>query len=357
MAPTSVPEPMPVATYGPRNQLQSWNRQSITHDANGNMTSDDTRSYTWDARNQLASITGPESMQASFRYDAFGRRVSRTVNGMETGYVYDGINPVQELGATGASASLLTGLGVDEYYRRTDAAGPRDMLADALGSVLGLADGAGQVRTTYQYEPYGATTVQGEASANSLQYTGRENDGTGLYYYRARYYHPGLGRFAAEDPIGLAGGINVYAYVGGNPILYIDPEGLMGRGAGRGPGSGVGKTPDFCSITISGPGFSYGATAGGGKIYFGLGTGGVTPVPNLTLSIGYINNGSTINNSPQTIQNFLSGAGGGISSGNYGVGIGAGAGQMFSGGQSATTINIGTPSLPSGGGSYSIPIN
>ncbi|WP_194714287.1 RHS repeat-associated core domain-containing protein [Noviherbaspirillum soli] len=140
--------------------------------------------------------------------------------------MYDGINPVQELGATGASASLLTGLGVDEYYRRTDAAGPRDMVTDALGSVLGLADGAGQVRTTYRYEPYGATTVQGEASANSFQYTGRENDGTGLYYYRARYYHPGLGRFVAEDPIGLAGGINAYTYVEGDPISFIDPLGL-----------------------------------------------------------------------------------------------------------------------------------
>ncbi|WP_194714289.1 RHS repeat-associated core domain-containing protein [Noviherbaspirillum soli] len=230
LSPTSVPEAMPVATYGPGNRLQSWNGQAITHDANGNMTSDGTRSYTWDAKNQLASITGPESMQASFRYDAFGRRVSRTVNGVETGYVYDGINPVQELGAIGASASLLTGLGVDEYYRRTDAAGPRDMLTDALGSVLGLADGAGQVRTTYQYEPYGATTVQGEVSANSFQYTGRENDGTGLYYYRARYYHPGLGRFVAEDPIGLAGGINAYAYVENDPISYTDPFGLAPRG-------------------------------------------------------------------------------------------------------------------------------
>ncbi|WP_194714285.1 RHS repeat-associated core domain-containing protein [Noviherbaspirillum soli] len=229
LAPTSVPEAMPVATYGPGNRLQSWSGQAITHDANGNMTSDGTRSYTWDARNQLASITGPESMQASFRYDAFGRRVSRTVNGVQTGYVYDGINLVQELGTTGASASLLTGLGVDEYYRRTDAAGPRDMLTDALGSVLGLADEAGQVRTTYQYEPYGATTVQGEAGANSFQYTGRENDGTGLYYYRARYYHPELGRFVAEDPIGLAGGINTYAYVKGDPVSFTDPDGLRFR--------------------------------------------------------------------------------------------------------------------------------
>src|SRR5262249_15114417 len=71
----------------------------------------------------------------------------------------------------------------------------------------------------------GTTTASGAANANAFQYTGRENDGTGLYYYRARYYHPGLQRFISEDPIGFGGGINIYAYVGGNPVNRIDPDG------------------------------------------------------------------------------------------------------------------------------------
>lgn len=66
----------------------------------------------------------------------------------------------------------------------------------------------------------------GALSNNVWQYTGRENDGTGLYYYRARYYHPTLGRFIEEDPIGMAGGLNVYAYANNNPTSYIDPLGL-----------------------------------------------------------------------------------------------------------------------------------
>src|SRR5687768_13807633 len=77
--------------------------------------------------------------------------------------------------------------------------------------------------------PFGATAVTGEASANSVAFTGRESDGTGLYYYRARYYNPTLGRFISEDPIGFAGGdANLYAYVGNDPISYKDPSGLLG---------------------------------------------------------------------------------------------------------------------------------
>ena len=76
------------------------------------------------------------------------------------------------------------------------------------------------------FEPFGRTTTAG-SSGNSFQYTGRENDGTGLSYYRARYYQPRLQRFIGEDPIGFAGGdVNLYAYVLNNPTRFIDPLGL-----------------------------------------------------------------------------------------------------------------------------------
>ena len=76
---------------------------------------------------------------------------------------------------------------------------------------------------------------------NSYTFTAREDDGTGLYYYRARYYHPALGRFVGEDPLGMAGGANVYAYVHNRPINAIDPLGWSDWNAppvgvtGRGP--------------------------------------------------------------------------------------------------------------------------
>jgi len=90
-----------------------------------------------------------------------------------------------------------------------------------------LADSAGAIQTEYTYEPFGRTTATGVSNTNPFQYTGRENDGTGLYYYRSRYYHAALQRFIAEDPIEFHGGdINLYGYVINNPTRYVDPFGL-----------------------------------------------------------------------------------------------------------------------------------
>jgi RHS repeat-associated protein len=66
-----------------------------------------------------------------------------------------------------------------------------------------------------------------DSANNPNQYTSRENDNTGLYYYRARYYDPVLKMFVSSDPIGLAGGMNSYSYVAGNPLSFTDPTGLI----------------------------------------------------------------------------------------------------------------------------------
>ena len=104
--------------------------------------------------------------------------------------------------------------------------GARALLTDALGSTVALGDGTGSLVTQYTYEPFGVTSETGVPSGNGFKYTGREDDGSGLLYYRARYYHPRLQRFISEDPIGFNGGsINLYAYVLNNPITFVDPNG------------------------------------------------------------------------------------------------------------------------------------
>src|SRR5437867_11432485 len=108
---------------------------------------------------------------------------------------------VQEVGVS--AVTLLTGLGIDEYLTRTDATGTRTLLTDALGSTVALTDPAEAVQSEYTYEPFGAVTETG-TDTNSFQYTGRENDRTGLYYYRARYYHPERQRFISEDPLDIS---------------------------------------------------------------------------------------------------------------------------------------------------------
>jgi RHS repeat-associated protein len=117
------------------------------------------------------------------------------------------------------------------YFQRTDSAGPAGLLSDALGSTIALTRATGNTLAPYTYEPFGNTTITG-SSANPYQYTARENDGTGVYFYRGRYYNPTFQRFISEDPIGIAGGVNLYAYTGNNPISFRDPFGTDKRGAG-----------------------------------------------------------------------------------------------------------------------------
>jgi RHS repeat-associated protein len=81
--------------------------------------------------------------------------------------------------------------------------------------------------THYTYDPFGVTTASGTTSTNGGQFTGRENDGTGLYFYRARYLAPGMNRFVSEDPIDFQSGTtNLHSYTGNNPTNFVDPLGL-----------------------------------------------------------------------------------------------------------------------------------
>jgi RHS repeat-associated protein len=144
-----------------------------------------------------------------------------------TDLIYDGFNPIRESAGTGA-VDLLTGIEIDEYLARTTTEGTEYFLTDGLGSTVALTTGGGTLATEYSYEPFGAVSATGTASGNELKYTGREDDGTGTYYYRARYYQPTLQRFVSEDPIGLAAGdFNFYAYVANDPLGRRDPRGLQ----------------------------------------------------------------------------------------------------------------------------------
>ncbi|MBI1728963.1 MAG: RHS repeat-associated core domain-containing protein [Candidatus Rokubacteria bacterium] len=222
---TGLPPALAAATYDTANQQVTVGGQALTYDLSGNLTGDGTTTYTWDARDRLVALTGP-GVTASFSYDPLGRRLSKTINGTATSFLYDGRNPLQEQQGGSPVANLLTGPGIDEYFTRADAAGTQAFLTDALGSTIALTDVAGTVPTSYTYEPFGHTTLICAATTNSFEYTGRENDGTGLHYYRARYYHPRFQRFLSQDPIGLRGGPDLYSYVRGNPLRWVDPLGL-----------------------------------------------------------------------------------------------------------------------------------
>lgn len=223
--------------YNEANQMLRYNASSdnIGYDENGNMTSVTngcgTTNYTWDVRNRLIGISGFNTdcyaLSASFKYDALGRRIEKTINSVTKQYLYDGLDIVQEIENSVVAANYIRTLNIDEPLARVKADGSvRYYQQDALGSVIALTDDTGAVKTQYSYDSFGAVSISGEASNNPFQYTGRENDNTGLYYYRARYYSPELQRYVSEDPIRLRGGINFYRYVGNSPVNYIDPLGL-----------------------------------------------------------------------------------------------------------------------------------
>jgi RHS repeat-associated protein len=231
----NIPLATPLAntSYDEVNEMLSLDGATLTYDLNGNLESRTdacgTTNYTWDARNRLIAIDGYHAdctqSKASFQYDALNRRIERTVESVTTQYVYDGWDIIQET-TNGVTTNYTRTLTIDEplALERSDGA-VRYFTADALGSIIALTDENGVVTTSYSYDAFGNVTVSG-SDVNPSQYAGRENDGTGLYYYRARYYSPGMRRFISEDPIRLAGGVNYFVFVKNNPVNLLDPFGL-----------------------------------------------------------------------------------------------------------------------------------
>ncbi len=237
----STQETPMTATYDAANRMTSITLTGtgqifdLAYDGNGNLLTKTERSnpsnvttYAWNSRNKLVRIQAP-GFDAAFAYDFMGRRISRTLNGQTVNYVYDGRQAIGEMRGGTISVSLLTTVAIDDVVARHTSAGARTYLTDALRNVIALAKDDQSIQNYYSYTPYGEVTTLGDDEGNSIQYTGRENDRTGLYFYRARYYDPVLKRFISEDPIGLAGGPNAYAYVEGDPIGATDPSGLTLR--------------------------------------------------------------------------------------------------------------------------------
>ncbi len=188
---------------------------TCSYDANGNPSSDPGQAPTniisgtttshllWSARNQLTNMLG--AVTATFQYDGLGRRVARTVSAVQEKYLYDGLDIISQLDGSGnVRGKYFRRLAIDEPWMRTDITPlqgqktettNRVYLADALGSIVALTDTGRVIQTEYDYEPFGATTSTGTGNKNSYKFTAREDDGTGMYYYRARYYHPGLGGY------------------------------------------------------------------------------------------------------------------------------------------------------------------
>ncbi len=125
------------------------------------------------------------------------------------------------------TAQYAQGAGIDEPLAAILTGTLAFYEADGLGSVTSLTNNSGSAVGAYIRDSFGKAVSTADTLGNRFRYTGREwDEETGLYYYRARYYDPTLGRFISGDPIGFKGGVNFYGYVGNNPAFFTDPSGL-----------------------------------------------------------------------------------------------------------------------------------
>jgi RHS repeat-associated protein len=201
----------------------SGGSRTFSYDSNGNLMSDGIRSYTWDGADRLVTIF-QSGNTTTFVYDGLGRRVREKLNGtVIKQWIWAGTELVEERDGSNAVTRRFYPQGeeingVPYYYTR-----------DHLGSVREMTDAAGNIRARYDYDPYGQTTkIAGDLEA-SFGFAGYyRHPGSGLYLTLYRAYDPNLARWLSRDPIGEDGGINLYAYVGNNPVNDVDPLGLYG---------------------------------------------------------------------------------------------------------------------------------
>ncbi|MEN6424311.1 MAG: RHS repeat-associated core domain-containing protein [Phycisphaerales bacterium] len=172
--------------------------------------------------------------QIEYVYDASGRRIEKKVDGdTELKFLYDGDLIIAEYDANDTLLrKYVHGPCIDEPICMIESsgtyAGTQYYHYDALGSVVALTDPNGDVVQLYEYSVYGQVAASDANHPNRFMFTGREFDkDTGLYYYRARYYHPEIGRFLQTDPIGYGDGMNWYTYCRNSPIISADPMGLF----------------------------------------------------------------------------------------------------------------------------------
>jgi len=213
-----------VYTYDAANRLVNAGGQAYSWDNNGNLLNDGTRAYTYDAANRLASVLGG-GITTTFEYNGDGDRTAQVVGGVRTDYLLDPTGLTQVLAAATGGRSTFYLPGLAQY----NGSEWQYFLPDGLGSVRQVVDPARQVLLAQSFDPFGNAQKRSGPGRSAFGYTGEPVDPTGLVYLRARYYSPEVGRFLTADtivPDPLSSmGWNRYAYVGNNPINYVDPSG------------------------------------------------------------------------------------------------------------------------------------
>ena len=198
---------------------------------------------TWNGQYQLTVVATNGAVAERYGYDAVGKRIFIVEGGVTNWMIYDDNQVVAEVDNAGNLKKSYIYEALDRVISMTTygtATNTYYFIRDHLGSTLALTDSGGNIVESYRYDAWGrvlgvynaaGNQIDESAIGNRILWQGRDfSFKTGLYYFRARYYDPGSGRWISKDPLGISGGLNQYVAFADNPVIFADPLGLTVSG-------------------------------------------------------------------------------------------------------------------------------
>lgn len=185
--------------------------------------------FNYSAARFLQSINVNGIEQASYAYDALGRRIKVLEGSVETITLYAGNDIIYEVKKEDNSETKTRYLVLAGKYLAKMVGDEPNLRTyyyhiDHLGSIRAVSDSTGSIVGLYTYDPFGNVIQEvSYPDSDRIRFTGKRLDSTGLYYFNARYYDPTIGRFISADP--ARQGLNWYVYCSNNPLVYVDPDG------------------------------------------------------------------------------------------------------------------------------------